>query len=122
MKVLLVALNAQYMHVNLALRQILCCLKPGQASLYEGHINLPFRRVLEDIGREKPGAVGFSTYIWNAPMAWRLCRALKRALPGVVLFAGGPQAESAPRAAFDACGALDYVLRGEGEQVVGPGD
>ena len=76
--------------------------------------------MLEDIGREKPGAVGFSTYIWNAPMAWRLCRALKRALPGVVLFAGGPQAESAPRAAFDACGALDYVLRGEGEQVVGP--
>ena len=120
MKALLVALNAQYMHVNLALRQILCCLKPGQASLYEGHINLPFRRVLEDIGREKPGAVGFSTYIWNAPMAWRLCRALKRALPGVVLFAGGPQAESAPQAAFDACGALDYVLRGEGEQVVGP--
>ena len=30
MKVLLVALNAQYMHVNLALRQILCCLKPGR--------------------------------------------------------------------------------------------
>lgn len=120
MKTLLVALNAQYMHVNLALRQILCCLEEGQAQLYEGHINLPFREILENIGRQKPDAVGFSAYIWNSPLVWRLCRALKGALPGVVLFAGGPEAQCDPAAAFAACPQLDYVLSGEGETVTGP--
>lgn len=116
---MLVALNAQYMHVNLGLRQILCCLE-GEVSLYEANINLPFRQVLEHIGRAAPDAVGFSTYIWNAGMVWRLCRALKRALPGVVLFAGGPEVSGDPAAAFASCDALDYVLSGEGEQVTGP--
>ena len=120
MKTLLVALNAQYMHVNLGLRQILCRLNDGEAQLYEAHINLPFRQILEAIGRQKPDAVGFSAYIWNAPLVWRLCRALKRAMPDTVLFAGGPEAECDPAAAFAACPQLDYVLRGEGETVTGP--
>ena len=120
MKTLLVALNAQYMHVNLGLRQILCRLEGEDASLYEAHINLPFRQILEAIGRQNPDAVGFSAYIWNAPLVWRLCRALKRAMPRAVLFAGGPEAECDPAAAFACCPELDYILWGEGETVAGP--
>ncbi|MGJ4850540.1 DUF4080 domain-containing protein [Bacillota bacterium Meth-B3] len=115
MKVRLVALNAHYMHTNLALRQMLAALPEHEgAELFEAHINLPFRELLECVAEGAPDAIGFSTYIWNAPLIWRLCRALKLALPGAFLFAGGPEVCEA-RETMEAHPELDGVLSGEGE-------
>jgi len=122
-KVLLTALNAHYMHTNLAIRQLhASCrgMEGVESELCELHINLPFRRVLGDIARRRPDVIGFSCYIWNIGYVLRLCRALHLALPETRIFLGGPEA------AFDAenllrendC--LDAVLAGEGESVLPP--
>ena len=89
-KTMLVALNAGTC-VNLGLRQIMCCL--GESILYEANINaLPPGAGAH---RRAPRRRGLFHHL-ECGMVWRLCRALKRALPGVVLFAGGPETSGIP--------------------------
>jgi len=121
MKVLLTALNAHYMHTSLAIRQLKAAcrdLDGIEAELCELHINLPYRRVLGDIARKKPDAIGFSCYIWNIGYVLRLCRALHLALPGTAIFLGGPEAAFAQEELLDENTCLDAVLAGEGEAVL----
>jgi len=121
MKVLLTALNAHYMHTNLAIRQLKAAcrtLEGVETELCELHINLPYRRVLGDIARKKPDAIGFSCYIWNIGYVLRLCRALRLALPETTIFLGGPEAAFAQEELLDENTCLDAVLAGEGEAVL----
>ena len=121
MKVLLTALNAHYMHTSLAIRQLkaVCLdLDEIEAELCELHINLPYRRVLGDIARKKPDAIGFSCYIWNIGYVLRLCRALHLALPGTAIFLGGPEAAFAQEELLRENDCIDAVLAGEGETVL----
>ncbi len=123
MKVLLTALNAHYMHTNLAIRQLKeACrgMADTEIELCELHINLPYRRVLDDIARKKPDAVGFSCYIWNIGFVMRLCRALRLALPETVIFLGGPEVAHTPEETLREHGCIDAVLSGEGELVLPP--
>lgn len=118
MKVLLVALNAHYMHTNLAIRQLRAAcreLPDTQVELCELHINLPYRRALSDIARQKPDAIGFSCYIWNINYVLRLCRALRLALPHTAIFLGGPEVAYAPEEILRENPCIDAVLSGEGE-------
>lgn len=121
MKVLLTALNAHYMHTSLAIRQLKAACR-GMADieteLCELHINLPYRRVLGDIARKKPDAVGFSCYIWNIGYVLRLCRALHLALPETTIFLGGPEAAFAQEELLNENACIDAVLAGEGEAVL----
>lgn len=66
----------------------------------------------------KPDAVGFSLYVWNRARCRLLAEELRRLLPGVPLFAGGPEASADPRALLDE-GALDFLILGEGEAAIG---
>ncbi len=123
MKVYLTALNAHYMHTNLAIRQLKAAgegLEGTEISLIELHINLPYRRVLADLARGKPDVIGFSCYIWNISYVLRLCRALRLALPGVVIFLGGPEAAFAQEELLKENPCVDAVLSGEGESVLPP--
>ena len=121
MKVLLTALNAHYMHTNLAIRQLkeACRGTEGaEIELCELHINLPYRRVLGDIARKKPDVIGFSCYIWNIGYVIRLCRALRLALPEAVIFLGGPEVAHTPEETLGEHPYIDAVLSGEGESVL----
>ena len=121
MKVLLIALNAHYMHTSLALRQLSLCVPKSDdigLSTMERHINLPFRRVLQDIAQTNADAFGFSCYIWNIDYVLKLCRALKKARPGCVIFLGGPEAACHAEGLLNGEAAVDYVLSGEGETVL----
>ena len=121
MRVLLTALNAHYMHTSLAIRQLKAACKELddiQIELCELHINLPYRRVLGDIARKKPDAVGFSCYIWNIGYVLRLCRALRLALPQTAIFLGGPEAAFAQEELLRENCCIDAVLAGEGEAVL----
>lgn len=121
MKVLLTALNAHYMHTNLAIRQLKAAcraLEGVETELCELHINLPYRRVLGDIARKKPDVIGFSCYIWNIGYVLRLCRALRLALPETTIFLGGPEAAYAQEELLQENPCIDAVLAGEGEAVL----
>ena len=121
MKVLLTALNAHYMHTNLAIRQLKAAcrgMEGIQIELCELHINLPYRRVLGDLARKKPDVIGFSCYIWNIGYVLRLCRALRLALPETRIFLGGPEAAFAQEELLRENSCLDAALSGEGEAVL----
>ena len=114
MKLTLVALNAHFQHTNLAIRQMLPMLsgiEGLETRFFEGHINLPYRQLLERIAEGEPDVVAFSCYIWNISLVLRLCRTLRLALPRTVIVLGGP--EIAHRAVCPP--EADHALSGEGE-------
>ncbi|NLG26230.1 MAG: B12-binding domain-containing radical SAM protein, partial [Clostridiales bacterium] len=114
MKALLVAINAQFVHTNLAVR-LLRRASGGRADLLELNINLPRRRMLHDIARRGPDLVAFSCYIWNIGHALALAQSLKAALPGVRVALGGPEVSFDGAARLAAHPAIDFILAGEGE-------
>lgn len=63
----------------------------------------------------KPDMVGFSLYVWNRARCRVIAEELRRCLPGLRLFAGGPEASAAPRSLLDE-GVLDFLIVGEGEE------
>ncbi len=89
-----VAINAHYAHTSLALRQLRA--HAPECAYFEFHLNQPFRTMADALIEYAPALVGLSCYIWNVDMALRLARALKAALPGVVIAAGGPRSSATP--------------------------
>ena len=62
-------------------------------------------RILES----DPDHVGFSMCIWNRDLALEVASILKQRRPGLVIFAGGPEA-TADQAGILANPAMDFVL------------
>jgi len=70
-------------------------------------------RILES----NPDAVGFSMYVWNRPLALETASILKEKRPALVIFSGGAEA-TADHAGVLAHPAMDFVLPGEGEDLI----
>lgn len=64
-----------------------------------------------------PDWVGFSIYVWNRLLSREVARILKLRKPAILLFAGGSEATADP-AGMLAEGFLDFVLPGEGEDLI----
>lgn len=114
--VLLCGLNARYSHSALALM----CLKyaagaPDNLAIAEYTINQPISEVVADIVRRAPCAVGFSCYIWNSELIWKVASTIRRILPGCFLFFGGPEVSYDTARIMDAHPYADMVIRGPGE-------
>jgi len=77
---------------------------------------------LRRLERWRPDAVAFSlNYLANVPEVLDLAKATRQRLPDCVILAGGHSASFiAPELLRQAEGALDCVLRGEGESAIGP--
>lgn len=94
MKLLLVAINAKYIHSNPAiysLRGYAGEEAAKQIELAEYTINQQLQDILEDIYRRKPDVIGFSCYIWNWNFVRQLLAELPKLLPGTDLWLGGPE-------------------------------
>ncbi len=118
MRVTLVAINARYVHTNLAVRilhaAVLAHPDPVEHRVLEMHINQPFEQQMRALWATRPDAVCFSTYIWNASLVYRLARTLKRVLPGLRVLLGGPEVSFDAPALLRAHPYIDGVLAGEG--------
>ncbi len=72
----------------------------------------------EEISRSilavRPDIVGFSLYVWNRDECLSLAENLRRKLPSLIIFAGGPEATADP-AGLLAHPAFDFLVLGEGE-------
>ena len=92
MKILLVAINAKYIHSNLAVY----CLKSYAAKrgieveLTEYTINHRRDDILMDIYQRKPDVVAFSCYIWNMDYVEELITEYHKLCPEVPIWVGGP--------------------------------
>lgn len=62
----------------------------------------------------RPALVGFSIYVWNRSMCRELSEELRRILPGITIFAGGPEATADPQGVLAETG-FDFLISGEGE-------
>jgi hypothetical protein len=64
-----------------------------------------------------PDGVGLSIYVWNRSLGREIARVLRDRKPSLLLFAGGSEATADP-AGIMAEGFLDFVLPGEGEELI----
>lgn len=125
MRVLLVSVNASYMHTNVAIRALKVyvqkyyplVMENVQIELAEYTINQPAGEVLRSIGFSQADAVLFSTYIWNAEYVCKLIPEIKKILPACVVGAGGPEFGFSAEKYLNAYCDLDFVIFGEGEIV-----
>lgn len=118
MKILLAACNAKYIHSNLAVYNLKSCSGEYSSSVVvkEYTINQIRDDILKDIYLEQPDVVCFSCYIWNISFVRELVPDLKKILPQVEFWAGGPEVS------YDAVEFLKKnpvffgVMVGEGEE------
>jgi len=93
-KILLVALNAKYIHSNPAVYSLAAYANRGLTkliSLIELTINDRYEDILSGILSRKAGIIGFSVYIWNADLMQRVMADIHAIAPEVILMAGGPR-------------------------------
>ncbi|MGI6069768.1 MAG: B12-binding domain-containing radical SAM protein [Blautia sp.] len=118
MKILLAACNAKYIHSNLAIYDLRAYAGAyrEQILLKEYTINQGKDEVLGDIYREKPDVVCISCYIWNISYVRELMEDLAKLLPGVPLWAGGPEVSYDAEAFLQTDPWMTGVMKGEGEE------
>ena len=114
-KVLLVAINAKYIHSNPAVYSLRAA--SGHADMVriaEFTINDRYQDLLAGILSYHTDIIGFSCYIWNTQVTLDLLADLRSLLGDkVILYAGGPEASYGPEAFLESC---DFVMCGEGER------
>ena len=123
MKILLVAINAKYIHSNLAVY----CLKAYaeknmpqdvnvQIELAEYTINQNRDEILKDIYRRQAELICFSCYIWNLDYVESMIRDVKKVMKDVIIWAGGPEVSYDSQETLGRLPELTGVMKGEGEK------
>lgn len=118
MKIMIAAVNAKYIHSNLAVYSLYRYARSYQDSLtlLEFTINQSHDEIMKEIFLEKPDVICFSCYIWNISLIRSLAAELHKVLPDTDIWYGGPEVT------YDAAGVLERqpflsgVMKGEGEQ------
>jgi len=118
LKVLLVGINAKYIHSNPAIRSLRNYALPYKdcITISEYTINQYKDDILMDIYKQKPDFIGVSCYIWNFGMVKKVCRELRKVLPEVRLWLGGPEVSYDPEALMKELPFIDGIMAGEGEE------
>ncbi len=118
MKILLAAINAKYIHSNLAVYSLKSHAKEykEQISLAEYTINHRTDYILQEIYKQKPDVLCFSCYIWNFSCVQELIPDLHRLLPDLAIWAGGPEVSYEPEEFLTEYPMVAGVLCGEGEE------
>jgi radical SAM superfamily enzyme YgiQ (UPF0313 family) len=83
-------------------------------SCMDFYIDSTAELIAENICREIPDIIGFSTYLWNRDLTEQICRIIKSRLPEIILFAGGAEATALPGNLLHSA-PFNFVIKGEGE-------
>lgn len=118
MKILLAACNAKYIHSNLAVYDLMAYGKAYHSHLLlrEYTINQQKDEILGDLYRSRADVVCFSCYIWNISFIRELAADLKKILPEVQIWAGGPEVSFDGEQFLRENPAFSGVMVGEGEE------
>ena len=118
MKILLVAINAKYIHSNLAVYCLRACAgeHKGQVEIAEYTINHRKEDILADIYRRKPDVLAFSCYIWNREYVTSLIRDFHLLCREVPVWVGGPEVSYDARQFLEEFPQVTGVMAGEGER------
>ena len=98
MKILLTAINAKYIHSNLAVYSLEAYARkrlpekgPVQIVIREYTINQTLDEILGSIYEEAPDVLCFSCYIWNRQIVETVVTDLCRIRPDLSIWLGGPE-------------------------------
>lgn len=117
MKVLITAIDSKFIHSNLAVRYLKSFTRDMdyESKIKEFTINDREGRILEEIIKEKPDIIAFSTYIWNVELISRVANLIKRVDSNIEILYGGPEVSFDSRS-FLKNNVGEYVIEGEGEK------
>ena len=117
MNILLAAINAKYIHSNLAVYSLKS--SAGEYSekidLAEFTINNQTEDIFRSIYQKKPDLLFFSCYIWNRSVVLDLAENIRKVMPDVVIWAGGPEVSYDAEQFLLENPQFDGVMIGEGE-------
>jgi len=118
MKVLLVAINAKYIHSNLAVYSLRAYAKEykEQIQIAEFTINNQVEEILEETYKQKPDVLCFSCYIWNFIYVEELIEEMKKLCPDLPIWVGGPEVSYEVDTLLNEHLGIDGVMIGEGEK------
>ena len=119
--ILLVGINAKYIHSNLGIYCIEAYanehgIGKDELKLCEYTINQNEATILADIYENKPDMVAFSCYIWNIEYVLRISRELKKVLPDTDIWCGGPEVSFDTEKLLGKNMWLKGIMSGEGEE------
>lgn len=114
---MLVAINAKYIHSNLAVYSLKAYAKEYQEHIRiaEYTINHQLEYILQQIYKQEPDVLCFSCYIWNFRYVQELIAELHKLLPHLPIWAGGPEVSYEPELFLENNHGVTGVLLGEGE-------
>lgn len=118
MRALLIAVNAKYIHSNLAVYSLMKYAEQfsEHMELCEYTINNRMDAIVRDIYVRKPEVLFFSCYVWNIEYVRDAARELHKLLPGVPIWFGGPEVSYDGEKIFADNPYLSGVMLGEGEE------
>lgn len=123
MRILLVAINAKYIHSNPAvysLKQYADKLADGRdidIQIGEYTINNRIEDIIPDIYNRKPDVTAFSVYIWNVEYVKKIASVLRNIMPLAAIWAGGPEVSYCAEQFLERFPSFDLIMCGEGEKI-----
>lgn len=118
MKIFLTAINAKYIHSNLAVYSLRAYAKVFQEQIEIGEytINNRVDYILEQIYKAKPDVLCFSCYIWNIGYVEDLIMEYHKLCPEVPIWVGGPEVSYEVETFLEEHPQVTGVMIGEGER------
>lgn len=128
MKILLCAVNAKYIHSNLAIYSLrsyavhhleyagISETDEIQIELAEYTINQNPEEILADLYQKKPDVLAFSCYIWNWKIIQELLHETGKILPDTEIWLGGPEVTFHADTILAKYPQLSGIMIGEGEK------
>lgn len=118
MKCLLVAVNAKYIHSNLAVYSLKKHAKycGVDIEIAEYTINNLSEKVVQDIYLRKPDVLAFSCYIWNISFVRKVINDVAKIMPKVDIWLGGPEVSFECRSILEELPEVKGIMAGEGEE------
>jgi len=114
MNIILVAINAKYIHSSLAAYSLYAYLNENEkkrVKIKEFTVNQQEDFIVSELLHAKPAVLAFSCYIWNIDMVMSLIETFKKVLPNIQIVVGGPEVS------YDfSSNLVDIIIRGEGEE------
>ena len=118
MKIVLTAINAKYIHSNLAVYCLRAFAKPykDEIEIAEYTINQQVDDILIDLYKKKPDVLCFSCYIWNLSYVEEIIREVKKIFPELPIWVGGPEVSYDAKDVLERLPEVTGVTFGEGEE------
>lgn len=117
MKILLITLNAKFIHSSLALRYLKAYNQADfqDIEIMEYSINEPISYMASEIYLKEADVIGFSSYIWNIEETIELVGIIRKVMPNVKIIFGGPEVSFDLNYWLNRVKEIDFIVYGEGE-------